>query len=206
MQRSREWLLLVALALLAGPALAAPPMFTHGSFQAGLRLSGGIQNHLPPNHSFYSGLEFRSWAPYVSVFPRPPMGDGPLYGIPEVGLEIMLQRYERPEEHRLKMAHGARGVARYHFLAFGDFVPYLEATVGWAVTDLRVREIRSSFTFVLEAGVGISREITGGLVVSLGYRFHHLSNAGLERPNRGINADAVVVGLSLPMTPPFWRR
>lgn len=198
-RRPVRWCFAAAVVLLAGAAQASAADLAQGSFSLGLRVSGGAQNHLPPDHSYYTGLEYLSWMPHLSVVPRAPMGKGRLQGVPELSAELMLQRYDRPEEHRNKMAYGLKGGLRYHFLAVGVLVPYLEATVGMAATDLRVGEIRSSFTFVLETGAGVSMEVPGGLVVSVGYRFHHLSNAGLDRPNRGINADALVVGFSLPM-------
>lgn len=197
---SKKWIVLAMLSFAAAAAQAQPSGFAQGSKHAGLRVGGGAQNRLPQGHSFYTELEFLTWLPHFSTFPRSPMGEGRLRGIPELGVEIMLQRYDRPLEHQDRSAYGVKGGLRYHFLSFGDLVPYLEATVGMAATDLRVREIRSSFTFVLEAGAGVSISVPKGLIVSVGYRFHHLSNAGLDQPNRGINADAIVLGFAIPMS------
>jgi len=57
-------------------------------------------------------------------------------------------------------------------------------------------EIDSPFTFVLEAGIGVSYFITPGLAVNVGYRFQHVSNGHLYEKNRGFNSDSGIVGLT----------
>ena len=75
-------------------------------------------------------------------------------------------------------------------------MPYLEATAGAGGTSLRVPEIDSTFTFVLEAGAGLSYFVTDALAIDAGYRFQHISNGHTSEPNRGFNSDSGVVGVS----------
>ncbi len=75
-------------------------------------------------------------------------------------------------------------------------MPYLEGTAGAGGTSLRVPEINSTFTFVLEAGAGLSFFVTDRLAVNAGYRFQHISNGHTSDRNRGFNSDSGVIGVS----------
>ncbi len=81
---------------------------------------------------------------------------------------------------------------RYHLIGFGRLVPYFEGTAGAGGTNLKVREIDSTFTFVLEAGAGLSYFVTDAVALNLGYRFQHISNGHTSSPNRGFNSDTGV--------------
>ena len=59
-----------------------------------------------------------------------------------------------------------------------------------------MREIDSTFTFVVEAGVGLSYFVTDNVALNAGYRFQHISNGHTSNPNRGFNSDSGVVGAS----------
>ena len=85
---------------------------------------------------------------------------------------------------------------RYHLTGLGRMLPYLEAAVGAGGTSLRVKEIDSTFTCVLEAGEGLSYFITDTVALNAGYRFQHISNGGTSRPNRGFNSDLGLGGVS----------
>ena len=63
-------------------------------------------------------------------------------------------------------------------------------------TSLRVPEINSSFTFVLEGGAGLAYFVTDKVAVNFGYRFQHISNGNTSSPNRGFNSDSGVIGVS----------
>jgi len=49
---------------------------------------------------------------------------------------------------------------------------------------------------VLEAGAGLSYFVTDSLAVNAGYRFQHISNGHTSTPNRGVDSDSGVVGVS----------
>ncbi|MGH7315587.1 MAG: acyloxyacyl hydrolase [Candidatus Rokuibacteriota bacterium] len=83
-------------------------------------------------------------------------------------------------------------------------MPYVEATARAGGTSLRVKEIDSTFTFVLEAGAGLSCFITDTVALNIrdtvalnaGYRFQHISNGHPSNPNRGFNSDLGIGGVS----------
>lgn len=199
MMRWRGWLAGPGLALLLvlpsqGQAFDAEQQFARGTTIFSLQLGGGVENNVERHEAIYiSDVAFVNVSPRLSFLPLDPMGPGPLRGALELGLEGWYQVYVHPD---LVTAQGLKGMLRYNFLTLGHFVPYLELAAGAGGTNLKVEEIRSTFTFVLEAGAGASYFLAPNLAVSAGYRFQHLSNGHVETPNRGINSDTGVVGVS----------
>jgi opacity protein-like surface antigen len=116
-----------------------------------------------------------------------------------VGLEGWLQYYTEPSG---ATAFGLKAAVRYHLLiiGLGRLVPYVELLAGVGASSLNVREIDSDFTFVLDGGTGLAYMVTDRLAVNLGYRLYHVSNAGIQKPNVGVNAHEGVVGVSM-----FWK-
>jgi len=86
--------------------------------------------------------------------------------------------------------------ARYHFLSLGTFVPYAELAAAAGGTDLKVKEIESTFSFLLWGGVGASVFLSDSTAVYAGYRYEHNSNGNIESPNRGWESHVGVVGMS----------
>jgi lipid A 3-O-deacylase len=55
----------------------------------------------------------------------------------------------------------------------------------------------AGFNFLLQAGGGLQYRVSDRIALFAGYRLRHLSHAGLsDRPNAGINSNAIVAGLS----------
>ena len=74
--------------------------------------------------------------------------------------------------------------------------PDLEGTGGAGATGLDITESRSTFTFILEGGGGVSVFVAPRVALNLGYRLQHASNGNTSRPNRGYNANTGVLGVS----------
>ncbi len=187
-------LLAVATAPVGAAAFDAEQEFAQGTKAIGLSFGGGAQNNVE-NHGRLSGISFVNFNPRLSYFFFEPFGPSILHGAFETGLEGWFQYYLGPKE---ATAEGLKLAFRYHLLGLsvGRFAPYLEGTAGAAGTDLKVLEIDSPFTYVLEAGLGVSYFITPGLAVNVGYRFQHISNGHLYKKNRGFNSDSGIVGLT----------
>ena len=189
---------LALLAVMSAPAAAsafdAEQEFAQGTKAAGLSFGGGAQNNVE-NHGRLSGISFVNFNPRLSYFFFEPVGPSLLHGAFETGLEGWFQYYLSPDT---ATAEGLKLAFRYHLLGIsvGRFVPYVEGTAGAAGTNLRVLEIDSPFTFVLEAGVGASYFMTPGLAINVGYRFQHISNGHAYTRNRGFNSDSGIVGLT----------
>ena len=132
-------------------------------------------------------------SPRVSYLLFSPFGSGFLRSAFEPGVEGWFQYYLSPKE---ATAEGLKLAMRYHLIGFGRLVPYLEVNGGAGGTNLRVKEIDSTFTFVLEAGAGVSYFITDTVALDAGYRFQHISNGHASSPNRGFNSDTGIGGVS----------
>jgi lipid A 3-O-deacylase len=95
-------------------------------------------------------------------------------------------------------AAGGSLVVKYNFLSFGRWMPFWDAGVGMAWTNLapRIPEESTQFQFILETGPGVHFFLTKRLTVTTGIRFHHFSNGGLGERNTGINAGLAYMGVS----------
>jgi hypothetical protein len=55
----------------------------------------------------------------------------------------------------------------------------------------------AGINFLTQFGLGARVALGNDSALTVGYRFRHLSNAGLRQPNDGINTDALVISYSL---------
>ncbi|MEW6272451.1 MAG: acyloxyacyl hydrolase [Thermodesulfobacteriota bacterium] len=74
-------------------------------------------------------------------------------------------------------------------------VPYLTAGTGVMYTGLQGLELGGPFEFSSYGGGGIQFFFTDQLGLNLSYRWRHISNAGIEEPNRGLDTQFVLIGL-----------
>ncbi|MEO7859861.1 MAG: acyloxyacyl hydrolase, partial [Nitrospirales bacterium] len=95
-------------------------------------------------------------------------------------------------------AFGGTLMVKYNFLDFGRWMPFWDAGAGMVWTDLgpRIPEQSTQFNFVLQTGPGVSYFVTESTAVTLGIRFHHISNAGIGNRNIGLNSTLFMVGVS----------
>ena len=197
MRASPLWLAgtaLFAVTALASPAQAFDPAqtFAKGTQVVSAEGGYGAQFNLESKRT-QSDLEFFSLGFRSSLLPFDPSFAGPLYGSLEIGLEPVYQRYTEPMP---AFWAGLAAVFRYHFLGLGWVVPYAEVAGGAGATDLRVREIDSTFSFLVWGGVGASVFLTDSIAVYVGYRLAHNSNGNTSDPNRGWQAHVGVAGVS----------
>ncbi len=196
MKISRLILVLGALALLGNvhraDAFDVDAAFPKGGFV--LSVEGGYGEQFDAWSTTITGLDFFNAGVRFGFLPWGAVGTGPLKGAFEIGLEPIYQRFFEPET---AFFAGLGAVARYHFLPLGRFVPYLELGAAPGYTDLNVIEQQTNFVFLLFGGAGASYFITDRMALYAGYRLQHISNAGTDSPNRGINSHTGVIGLSI---------
>lgn len=123
------------------------------------------------------------------------VGSGYLTGNVEVLAEPLYAHYYQPFT---ASAAGGSLVAKYNLLSFGRWMPYWDVGAGMLWTNLapRISEQSTPFNFVLESGPGVHYFATERLALTVGTRFHHISNAGIGDRNRGLNAVLTYVGVS----------
>jgi opacity protein-like surface antigen len=189
-------LVVVSLHAPAGAAAFDPEQtFKKGTVVVSGEGAYGWQLDVEENVGTFSAIEFWDAGVRVSLLPVETIAKGsPLYGALEIGLEPMYQRYITPQR---RFWAGLSAVARYHFLALGRFVPYVELAGSAGGTDLDLPEIRSTFAFLIFGGAGASVFLTDRAAAYAGYRFQHVSNGNTSQPNRGFESNVAVLGLSL---------
>lgn len=86
---------------------------------------------------------------------------------------------------------------RHTFLIWRRFSPYIEGGAGILNTNLRVgRALGETIEFIEHAGAGFHLHISGRISLSAGYRWTHISNAGLDERNSGINSHFPYLGFT----------
>lgn len=85
-------------------------------------------------------------------------------------------------------------VLRYNFATGTRWVPFVDAGAGVTATDIGGPDLSTTFQFNTQVGFGVRRFITEKCAVTLQYRYMHISNAGIEQPNHGVNMSAIYIG------------
>jgi lipid A 3-O-deacylase len=194
--RAAAILVVLVFGIVGGPpafAYDAKETFKKGTLIASMEGGYGEQNNIE-SHGFQSGMKFYNAGMRLSMLPFDPILPGPLWGSLEVGLEPYYQQYIEPHP---KFFAGLGAEFKYHFLSLGRFVPYVELFGAAGYTDLEVREISSSFTFLVHGGVGVEYFVEKRTALYVGYRLQHVSNGNTSRPNRGFESNTGVVGVSV---------
>jgi hypothetical protein len=76
------------------------------------------------------------------------------------------------------------------------FQPYLKGGVGFLYMSQHTIEQGSQFNFDQYAGLGLHYFFRKNLAFTIEYRFRHISNADIERPNKGINTNFTICGVT----------
>ncbi len=87
-------------------------------------------------------------------------------------------------------------VVRYLFGYPGKFVPFFEAGFGLTWTDLGRPDLGSDLQFNSQGGAGFYWFFQKDFALSIQYRFIHYSNAGIRKPNGGVNLHGGLIGIS----------
>jgi len=169
------------------------PHLTVGSQEIGLSAGYLLPHRLTDQHSTkQSGpAVMPSWAMVLTD----PIGWRWVQGQLMLGAEIVYIQFQEPQ-----LTHGVGFTPKIKWLfeGFHGFRPYIEFAGGPFYTDLggRIPEESARFNFILTAGGGLSWFFTPQLSFNVGYRFHHISNAGTRYPNLGLNASLPFGGFS----------
>jgi hypothetical protein len=169
------------------------PHLTVGTQEISLSAGYLLPHRLTDEHTTkQSGPAFMpSWAMVLTD----PVGPGWLRGQLMLGAEIVYIQFQEPE-----LTHGVGFTPKIKWLfeGTGRLRPYVEFAGGPFYTDLagRIPEESARFNFILTAGGGLSWFLTPLLSFNVGYRFHHISNAGTRYPNLGLNSSLPFGGFS----------
>lgn len=195
--RARWWngclaLLLVGLGL-AGPAVAGEPI-PPGAWD--LTLAGGWAVSHPVGGT-RAGLTGLHLVPRLGRVVTGLRGPERLRGQLELAAEPVLVHLDTRASTTFL---GLDALVRWLFAGRGRWRPYVEAGAGVVGAESGLPGNRCEVSFTLQGGAGVLVFFAPGSAISVGYRFHHLSNGNLCSPNAGVNASVVLVGLTR-----FWE-
>jgi hypothetical protein len=74
--------------------------------------------------------------------------------------------------------------------------PYVEGGLGMIYASVSTYEQGTKYNFITQAGLGIQFFINEHFALTGGYRFRHLSNADIDKQNKGIDHHFGLVGIS----------
>jgi len=77
-----------------------------------------------------------------------------------------------------------------------NFQPYFKGGVGFIYITQHTQEQSTQFNFNEYAGIGMHYFLQKKIALTLEYRFRHISNADIKRPNSGIDNNFAVCGVS----------
>lgn len=174
-------------------AAEVSPKITVGTQEVGLNAGYLLPHRLTTDHT--TKQEGPAFIPYWMMTLTDPIGNSWYRGHISLGAEMVYIQFQEPI-----LTHGI-GFApkiKYTFVALDRIRPYAEFAGGPFWTDLagKIPEESSQFNFVLMAGFGVSYFLTDQVALNAGYRFQHISNAGTQYPNLGLNASLPYGGFS----------
>ena len=91
---------------------------------------------------------------------------------------------------------GLTAALRYNFATGTRLIPFFGGGGGPSYTDIGPPDLGSRFEFNLNADLGFHWFFREDLAATAQYRWLHLSNAGIQSPNQGVNCNFVLVGLN----------
>jgi len=94
------------------------------------------------------------------------------------------------------LSGGIAALLKYNFYTGTRLMPFLEGGAGLMVSTDRMAGMGSSFNFTPQGGGGFHYFLSREWAFTAAYRFWHASNAGIAQPNRGVNVNAVFVGVT----------
>jgi lipid A 3-O-deacylase len=168
--------------------------FRSGSWHLGL-MSGYSISH---GSKLFSGedpdLNFVPLLPQIGYTITDVHGSFPIRGSLELILEPVFMFTTSPG---ITVGGGASLLARYNFVTGTRWVPFLDFGLGILYWDLRLPQfLGSQFDFTIQGGPGLHYFTTDHLAVTGQVRLHHISNGGIDSPNRAVNSSVFLLGVS----------
>jgi lipid A 3-O-deacylase len=165
--------------------------FNRGTFEFGLAAGGGAGMKIlnsQTRHDWALGNAQFGW-----VFSDVKAGDRWYRGNWELLAELFGGAQFNPDTAYVT---GIGPLLRYNFAPGHRWVPFFDAGAGVAATDIRNGDLSTTFEFNLQFGAGAHFFLKDNLAITLQYRFIHISNAGIEFPNLGVNTSTFLLGLT----------
>jgi lipid A 3-O-deacylase len=170
--------------------------FEKGSSDFGAQVGWGHNFNLPPGPPNRTDMGFAFFFPnwqrnLTGVIAKDSWYQGAWFYHMEAGLAFA----DRDDKFLLGWSPV---MAQYKFLSpKRRWAPNILLGAGFSMTnwkDVAERELGSEFQFLLHAGAGLEYFKKDG-AYSINYRLFHVSNAGMQFPNIGLNAHVFTLGM-----------
>lgn len=165
--------------------------------QQTLSLATGFGVGLPIGPARDSDLEdvrYTALLPRWSVGISDCVGQNAWYrGALSLGVEGILLFNHEPHSG---FAAGLTPLLHYEFVRRGRLIPYVEAGVGVLILDFDLDKQSDGLNFVSQAGLGVRYVLSERSELILGWRLNHISNAGLDDPNTGLDSSLFLLGVT----------
>jgi hypothetical protein len=192
------FMIIVGTCLTAPPTQGADPSpnaprITIGTQEVGLTAGYLLPHRLTTDHT--TKQQGPALMPSWMMTLTDPFGPRWLRGQVAIGAEMVYLQFREPI---LTHGIGFTPKIKYSLIVMDRLRPYLEFAGGPFWTDLggRIPEEANEFNFIVTGGVGLSWFLTPQTAFNIGYRFHHISNAGTAYPNLGLNSSLPFCGFS----------
>ena len=112
----------------------------------------------------------------------------------EYGAEGIIS-YARQENEDAYLV-GITPLLIYNFKTYEKLTPYVDAGLGFVVTNLYPKGFGGDWGFTPQVGIGFRYAVKDSQFIRFSYRYHHISNAGFKTHNKSIDSNYFFVGFS----------
>ena len=130
------------------------------------------------------GFDIRPLAERLNIKPK-----GTLEFIAEPVMNVVINPDTNAEA-------GLSLLLRYSDNITSRIAPFIEGGTGMIYTTQHTHEQGTQYNFILQAGAGLQCFLNKSFALIGGYRYRHMSNAGISDDNSGINHHFILVGVS----------
>ena len=88
-------------------------------------------------------------------------------------------------------------ILRYSYPVVEKFHVYIEGGAGAMYTSQHTAEQGTQFNFTEQVGCGVYYFFSKNKAINLGYRYRHFSNCDIKSPNKGVDMDGFLAGISI---------
>jgi hypothetical protein len=85
---------------------------------------------------------------------------------------------------------------RYNFATGTRWIPFLDAGAGVTATGIAHPDLGGTFEFNLQPAIGMQWFVRDNLALTGEVKYMHLSCAGIDKPNLGVNEVIGMIGLT----------
>lgn len=174
------------------PAIRPEEGLRSGTWHLGLMGGYSIWYKIFQNRA--ANVHFAPLLPQIGYTLTDVHGPFPVRGSFELLLEPTFMITTSPST---TFGEGASLLLRYNFATGTRWVPFFDVGLGILHWNLRLpRILATQFNITIQGGPGLHYFATDHLAITGQVRLHHISNAGIDRPNIGVNSSVYLLGIS----------